>query len=117
MRPTGPMTALAIGFGLLAAGPAFAVSVTNQSDKAHEITIDLGATEPTTKVDAGKSAKLDCPEGCELRVPSVSYGLAATAGEKVVIGKDGMLAYQDGAAAKDAKNETGEKAKSKTMVD
>jgi hypothetical protein len=84
----------------LAAGPALALTVANRHDKALEVTTDLGMEEPKTKVDAGQSAKLDCPNGCELRVPTMSYGLAAKEGDKVVIGKDGMLAYEDHGADK-----------------
>lgn len=88
----------------LAAGPALAVTVTNQSDKPLAVTVDLGATEPKTDIAAGATTKIECPEGCELRVPTMSYGLAATRGDKVMIGKDGLLAYQDQAAAKDGKS-------------
>lgn len=105
--------ALALAAVTFAAAPALAVTVTNQTDKAHEITVDLGATEPKTSIDAGKSAKLDCPEGCELRINSGNaYGLSAAKGDKVVIGKDGMLAH--GGAATETKAEKG---KSKTMAD
>lgn len=100
---------------MLAAGPALAVTVSNQSDKAMTVTVDLGATEPKTEIPAGKSATLDCPEGCELRVPTVSYGLAAKSGEKVTIGKDGFLAYEGQKAATEARNDADGKAtKTKT---
>ncbi|GLK75493.1 hypothetical protein GCM10008171_07470 [Methylopila jiangsuensis] len=97
--------------GLFAAGPALAVSVSNMSDKAMEVTADLGENEPKTKIDAGKTVKIDCPEGCELRVPTISYGLAATKGDKVVIGKDGVLAYEG--QEQEARNDTGAAEKSK----
>lgn len=105
--------ACAAAFGLaavtLAAGPALAVTVDNKTDKALEVTADLGATEPKIKVEAGKSAKLDCPEGCEVRAVGLnSYGLSAKTGDKLVI-KDGMLAHADGMAGDKA-----EKGKSKT---
>ena len=99
MKTFAKTFAVALGAAAFAAGPALAVTVTNQSDKAWEITADLGEKEPKTKIDAGKSAKIDCPEGCELRIDSGnSYGLSAAAGDKVVVGKDGMLAYADAQA-------------------
>lgn len=98
---------------LLAAGPAFAaVSVTNQSDKAHEITADHGDKEPKMTIEPGKRASVDCPSGCELRVTGMGYGLPAKPGDAVVIGKDGMLAFEG--AERQASNEDGKK---KTMVD
>ncbi|WP_378774485.1 hypothetical protein [Methylopila musalis] len=97
--------------GLFAAGPALAVTVTNTSDKAIEVTADLGEKEPKTNVDAGKTVTIDCPEGCELRVPTLSYGLAATKGDKVVINKEGVLAYES--QVQDARNETGPAPKTK----
>lgn len=115
MKTFAKTLAVALGAAAFAAGPALAVTVTNQSDKAWELTADLGEKEPKTKIDAGKSAKIECPEGCELRINSGnSYGLSATAGDKVVVGKDGMLAHSD-AADKEAKNETG-KSGSKTSA-
>lgn len=88
----------------LAAGPALAVTVSNQSDKTQTVTVDLGNEEPKTEIAPGKSATLDCPEGCELRATSTSYGLPAQKGDKVVIGKDGILAYEG--SSREASNET-----------
>lgn len=111
------MTALSIGTAALMAGPALAVTVTNQTDKAHEVTADLGATEPKTNIEAGKSAKLDCPEGCEVRAVGLnSYGVMAKSGEKLVI-KDGMLGFEGAKSTVEAKNDKDGKAKSKTKVD
>lgn len=101
---------------MLAAGPALAVTVTNQSDKAMSLTVDLGDNEPKTDVAPGATAKVDCPEGCELRVPTFSYGLAATSGDKVLIGKDGVLVHEGQTAAKEARNDKDGKA-GKTAVD
>ncbi|MFD1701754.1 hypothetical protein ACFSCV_01940 [Methylopila henanensis] len=104
------LAAAVVGAGALVAGPALAVTVTNQSDKAHEITVDLGSEEPKTKIDAGKSATVDCPDGCEVRGGPFAYGLAATKGDKIVIGKDGMLAYEGQATSTEARNDDGKKA-------
>jgi hypothetical protein len=109
----GRFLATAIGAAVFAAGPALAVTVTNQSDKAHEVTVDLGAEEPKTNIEAGKSAKVDCPEGCEIRVVAgSSYGIAAKPDDKIVIGKDGMLMHE-GQKAADAGKAAGEKGKAK----
>jgi hypothetical protein len=98
MKTYGAMAALALGATMLAAGPALAVTVANETDKAHEVTVDLGDQEPKTKIDAGKSAKLDCPGGCEVRVQALnSYGVPAKTGAKLVI-KDGMLQHADAAS-------------------
>ncbi|WP_020178577.1 hypothetical protein [Methylopila sp. M107] len=103
--------AAGLGFAalVLAAAPALAVTVNNPTDKALEITADLGATEPKVKIEAGKSAKVDCPDGCEIRAVDLnSYGVSAKPGDKLTI-KDGVLAYADGASDSKA-----EKGKSKT---
>lgn len=98
MKTSGAMAAVAFGVTMLAAGPALAVTVANETDKALEVTVDLGAQEPKTRIDAGKSTKLDCPEGCEIRVEALnSYGVAAKTGAKLVI-KDGKLQHADAAA-------------------
>lgn len=110
------VAAVSIGAVALAAGPALAVSVSNQTDKAVEVTADLGANEPKTNVEAGKTAKIDCPEGCEIRAPGLnSYGVSAKSGDKLVI-KDGMLGFEGSVAAADAGGKEG-KGKAKTMVD
>lgn len=99
---------LALGATAFAAAPAFAVTVANKFDKAVEVTADLGAEEPKTTIEAGKSAQINCPGGCELRVNTGNaYGLAATAGQSVEIGRDGMLVHAGDAQA------SNDKAKSK----
>ena len=104
---------LALGATAFAAAPALAVTVANKFDKAVEVTADRGAEEPTTKIEAGKSAQIDCPGGCELRVNTGnSYGLTASSGQSVVIGKDGMLAH-----AGDQQAASGKAEKSKTKTD
>lgn len=104
MRQIGRIAALAIGAVALSAAPALAVTVMNQTDKALEITADLGAEEPTTNVEAGKSAKIQCPEGCEIRATSLnSYGLMAKSGDKIVA-KNGTLAYAGSEDAVEASN-------------
>jgi hypothetical protein len=96
--------AVAAAVTMLAAGPALAVTVTNQSDKSHEVTVDLGDKEPKTTIEAGKSAKLDCAGGCELRVTGMGYGLPGAPGEKLVIGKDSILAYEGQKTEVEARN-------------
>lgn len=118
MKTFGRMMVLALGAATFAAGPALAVTVTNQSDKAHEVTVDLGSEEPKTNIEAGKSAKLDCPEGCEIRaVAGSSYGIAAKSDDKIVISKNGMLMYEGQKAAVEASNTAGEKGKAKSKTE
>ncbi|MBB3972259.1 hypothetical protein [Hansschlegelia beijingensis] len=112
LKSAGAML-LAAGGLALAAGPALALTVTNQSDQAQEITVDLGNDEPKTKIEAGKSANLACPEGCEVRVTGMSYGLSANDGDKVIVGKDLRLSFADGAQAA---NGAGDKAGKKTKA-
>lgn len=89
-----------------------AVTVANKFDKAVEVTADQGVEEPKTTIEAGKTAQIDCPGGCELRVNTGnSYGLAAQPGQSVVIGKDGMMSH---AADQQASNDKAEKSKTKT---
>lgn len=96
--------ALGLAALALAAGPALAVTVQNPMDKPLEVTADLGATEPKITVDPGKSAKLDCPEGCEVRAVGLnSYGVSAKTGDRLTV-KDGVLAFSEGAAADKGKS-------------
>ncbi len=106
------LTAASVAVALLSAAPALAVTVTNQSDKTHEVVVDHGVDEPKTEIEAGKSMKLDCPNGCELRLTTSGYGLSAVTGDEAVIGKDGLLAYQSQAVKSDKTGGGG-----KTMVD
>ncbi len=94
----------------LAAAPAFAVTVQNDYDKALDVKADHGAEEPTTRIEAGKSARIDC-DGCELRVPTSGYGVHPEKGDKVVIAKDGIMRFAgEGYAANDAGPKSGVKA-------
>jgi len=104
---------VALGATAFAAAPAFAVTVANSFDKPVEVTADLGASEPKTTIEAGKSAQIDCAGGCELRVNTGnSYGLSVASGQSVVIGKDGILAYGGDQQASSDKG-----GKSKTKMD
>lgn len=111
IRKTTALTAIAFGALTLAAAPAFAVTVTNGAEKAHKVTVDLGNDEPVTEIAPGKSAKLECPEGCELRVDALSYGYPAAAGDKLTIKKDGTLAYAGQEDPQEARNDTGKAGK------
>ncbi|MFC7053119.1 hypothetical protein ACFQI3_10510 [Hansschlegelia quercus] len=104
MKKTAGVMA-ALGALVLTTAPALAVTVTNLSDKAVEVTADRGVEEPKTKIEAGETVRLDCPGGCELRAPTMAYGLSAMPGDKAVFGKDNMLAYED-SGAKPAKSKT-----------
>ncbi len=108
MHMPNAVKSAALGFAVLAlaAGPALAVTVQNPTDKPLEVTADLGASEPKVTVDAGKSAKLDCPEGCEVRAVGLnSYGVSAKTGDKLTV-KDGALAFAEGASTEKGKTKT-----------
>lgn len=109
MRHFARIAALAIGATALAAGPALAVTVANPTDKALEITADHGAKEAKTNIDAGKSAKIDCADGCEIRAVGLnSYGVSVKPGDSLTV-KDGSLQHADAGGT--------DKSKSKTKVD
>lgn len=98
------ITTLAIGAVALAAGPALAVTVANPTDKALEITADHGEKEAKTSIDAGKSAKIDCAEGCEIRAVGLnSYGVSVKTGDSLTV-KDGMLQHAEAGGADKAKS-------------
>ncbi len=106
--------AIAAGALALAAGPALAVTVANGGDSPKKVVVDLGEQETEHAIEAGATAKLACPEGCELRIVGLGYGWAATAGDTLSIGKDGLMSY---GPAKEARNETDGKVGPKTAVD
>lgn len=54
---------------LMIAGPAAAVTVKNTSDAEFTIGVDMGNKEDVKTIGAGKSVKLDCPEGCGVTGP------------------------------------------------
>jgi hypothetical protein len=117
MKIFAPITAIALGASVIAAGPAFALTVTNKTDKAQDVTVDRGAEEPVTKVEAGKSATIECPEGCELRAVGInSYGISAEPQDKIVISQDGLM-YESQMTTADAGEKSGDKSKPKTMAD
>ena len=53
----------------LVAGPAAAATVENTSDSEITIGVDLGNTERTETIGAGKSVELDCKDGCGVTGP------------------------------------------------
>lgn len=71
---------------LLAAGPAAAATVTNKAGSDITIGVDKGASEKTQTVGAGKSVKLDCPEGCGVTGP---WGFSWMVAEGDTITSDG----------------------------
>ncbi|MGI9385054.1 MAG: hypothetical protein ACR2PO_18025 [Methyloligellaceae bacterium] len=75
--------------GLLAlSGPALAaVTVVNETDKAHTVTFDLGAKEIEHKVQPKGKVKEACPEGCGVRFGG--HDAMAADGDTLAI-KDGV---------------------------
>lgn len=84
------MTSLKVLMGtvalLMIAGPAAAVTVKNTSSAEISIGIDTGNSESTKKIAAGKSAKIDCPDGCGVTGP---WGFSWMASGDDVITTDG----------------------------
>jgi hypothetical protein len=89
--------AATFGALVLAASPAWAVTVTNQAKQEHTLTVDLGEKENDLKIAAGASLKLDCPDGCAVRLRSgpAGYDRMAAGGEALVINQGGFLDYAD----------------------
>lgn len=107
MKTFARIAAIAVGATAIAAGPALAVTVANPTDKALEITADHGEKEAKTSIDAGKSAKIDCADGCEIRAVGLnSYGVSVKPGDSLTV-KDGMLQHAEaGGAAKGKSKKT-----------
>ncbi|ACL57052.1 hypothetical protein [Methylobacterium nodulans] len=86
---------IAMMFGVLtlSAGPALAITVSNQDQREHTLTVDRGVEEKDTKIVPGASLKVDCPDGCSLRVRTVGYDRPAEPGDRLVIREDGLLHY------------------------
>lgn len=76
---------------LLAASPAFAVTITNQDSKPHTIVINHDQGETRQQIAAGQSATVNCPDNCGFR--DLAFGTSRTVGgnAKLVIDKDGEL--------------------------
>ena len=85
------LAAGAMGAGLLAASPAFAVTVTNNDSKSHTIVVNDGKSDMTTELKASASADFPCPEKCGFR--DLAFGTSRVVGStaKLVIDKDGEV--------------------------
>jgi hypothetical protein len=70
----------------LIAGPAAAATVKNTSGSEITIGVDLGNQERTETIGAGKSAKLDCPDGCGVTGP---WGFSWMVSEGDTVSTDG----------------------------
>lgn len=81
---------------LLAASPAFAVTVTNQDSKTHTVVIDHGPSEQQQDVAAGKSLQVSCPDKCGFRDLAFGTGRLAGGDAKLVIDKAGELHFVGG---------------------
>ena len=93
MRNAGTFTLA--GILVLLAGPAMAVTITNQDSKEHTLTVDRGAQESQKKIGAGQSVQVDCPEGCGFRVLGSGYGRQPGNDGKLIIDTKGMLQLAD----------------------
>lgn len=71
---------------VLFTAPAYAVTVENKSAGAIKIGIDYGAKEEVKDIEANKSVKFDCPEGCGVTGP---WGFSWMAQGDDVITTDG----------------------------
>lgn len=89
--------AAAVGAFIIMASPVWAVTVTNQAVKDHTLTVDFGEKENDYKLRAGASMKVDCSDGCALRLRSgpAGYDRMADSGDQLVINQDGFLLYAD----------------------
>ena len=85
------MIAGVLGASVLAASPAFAVTVTNQDSKTHTVVVNDGKSDTTKDLAAGASADFPCPDKCGFR--DLAFGTSRLVGgkTKLVIDKDGEL--------------------------
>jgi hypothetical protein len=80
---------------LLMTGPAWSLSIANQDETEHEVTVLHAGTEHKVKVGAGQSIAVErdrCAEGCSVTGKSGPTVMAQT-GESLTI-KDGQVAKQ-----------------------
>ncbi len=100
------MAAGLIGAGVLAASPAFAVTVTNQDSKSHTVAVNDGKSDTTKGLAAGASADFPCPDKCGFR--DLAFGTSRVVGgqTKLVIDKDGELHTPGGQGDFQMKNGT-----------
>lgn len=81
---------------LLAASPAFAVTITNQDSHPHTIIVDRGAKETQQQIDAGKSVQVNCPDKCGFYDHTFEFSRLAGGNDKLVVDKDGELHFAGG---------------------
>lgn len=81
---------------LMIAGPAAAVTVKNNSDAEITVGVDMGSKEEVKTIGAGKSVKLDCPDGCGVTGP---WGFSWMASGDDTIESDGTALVTVGKTA------------------
>jgi hypothetical protein len=74
----------ASAIGILVAGPALALTVTNKDSKEHTIGLDMGNKETVHTIPAGQSLtfKKECDEGCGVTGPW-GFSWMARTGDKI----------------------------------
>lgn len=99
-------TALVLCSLALGAGPAFAVTITNQDSKPHTLVINNGSKDKQQVVAPGKTVTASCPDKCGFR--DLAFGTSRVAGgkTKLVIDKDGELHFIGGEGDFQMKNGT-----------
>lgn len=97
-----------VGAFVLAAGPAWGVTVANQSKQEQVLTVDRGEKQSDHKIAAGDAFQVECPDNCGLRTRSgpAGYGRMAQGSDKLVISPQGMLNYADGGLVTGTARET-----------
>jgi hypothetical protein len=88
-----PILSLLLAGTMVAATPAFAITVTNQDKAEHTFTVDQGEEQADRKLAAGASTEVECKGGCELRVRGSGYGRSVETGDKLVIDGEGMIRF------------------------
>jgi hypothetical protein len=77
------------------AAPAAAVTVTNKAASEITIGVDLGNTEKVETIAAGKSVKLDCPEGCGVTGPW-GFSWMASGDDQITTDGKSLVTVMDG---------------------
>jgi hypothetical protein len=55
-------------FGLLSAGPAFALTISNIDPKAHTVTVTEGGKASKLTIESNKDAEAPCSGGCKVKL-------------------------------------------------
>jgi len=77
------------------ASPAAAVTVTNKAAAEITVGVDWGSKEKVETIPAGKSVKIDCPEGCGVTGPW-GFSWKASGDDEITTDGTSLVTVMDG---------------------